>query len=359
MNPGPPVKTATAATPATSAGVQTAIPMQNPRRSDWDVTNTVQVSSPAAVRIAIAQLIEQTWPRTPLDALDASFARFDDMFAGRCPDYFGVDTLYHDTQHTLDITLAMARLCVGYERQAALEARFGAERVLVGLVTALFHDVGYLRERSEEQVSNGAEFTRTHVSRGARFLAQWLPQVGLGHWVATVEELIHYTGYEKPLASLALPDARDRRLGHLLGTADMMAQMADRCYLEKCRDRLYPEFVLGGVALPTDAEGYRKVVYASGLDLLRQTPGFMSAVRSKRLDGEFERAYRYLEILFDGRNPYIEAIERNEAFLREVLRSESWRMLRRAPPVFTAVPDPVGNVRSLMAGYIRKVWTED
>jgi hypothetical protein len=135
--------------------------------------------------------------------------------------------------------------------------------------------------------------------------------------------------------------------------------MADRCYLEKCRDRLYPEFVLGGVALPTSAEGYRKVIYASGLDLLRQTPDFMQQVRTKRLDGEFEAAYRYVEILFGGRNPYIEAIERNLAFIKEVLRSESWRMLRRNPPVFAAVPDPVGNMRGLMAGYIRKVWTED
>ena len=45
-------------------------------------------------------------------------------------------------------------------------------------------------------------------------------------------------------------DRRDITVGHLLGTADMIAQMADRCYLEKCRDRLYAEFVLGGVALP-------------------------------------------------------------------------------------------------------------
>jgi len=86
---------------------------------------------------------------------------------------------------------------------------------------------------------------------------------------------------------------------------------------------------------------------------------FMQAVRTKRLDGEFEAAYRYVEILFGGRNPYIEAIERNLAFIKEVLRSESWRMLRRNPPVFAAVPDPVGNMRGLMAGYIRKVWTED
>ncbi len=357
MNSPPPAQTANRTPPQPAAGRQTALPMHNPRRSDYDVTNTVQVSSPAAVRLAIAQLFGECWPRAPLDAVDASFARFEEMFAGRSPEYVGVDTLYHDTQHTLDITLAMSRLMAGYERQVAPAERFGAERALVGIVTALFHDVGYLRERGVDAATNGAEYTRLHVSRGARFLERWLPQIGLGHWVGIVAELIHYTGYERPLAALRLDDPRDRKLGHLLGTADMIAQMADRCYLEKCRDCLYPEFVLGGVALPTDAEGYRRVVYASGLDLLRQTPDFMQAVRAKRLDGEFERAYRYLEVLFDGRNPYIEAMERNEAYLREVLRSESWRMLRRSPPIFAAVPDPVGSVRSLMAGYIRRVWT--
>ncbi|MFO1457226.1 MAG: HD domain-containing protein [Steroidobacteraceae bacterium] len=333
--------------------------MLNPRRSDYDVTNTVQVSSPDAVRLAVAQLFAEAWPRTPFEPVERSFLRFEEMFSGRSPGYEGVDTLYHDMQHTLDITLAMARLMAGYERQVEAAERFGGERAIVGLVTALFHDVGYLRERSDEEAQNGAEYTRTHVSRGARFLGQWLPEIGFAHWVPMAIELIHYTGYEKPIAKIALDDPRDRKLGQLLGTADMTAQMADRCYLEKCRDRLYPEFVLGGVALPTSAEGYRKVIYASGLDLLRQTPVFMEQVRAKRLDGEFEGAYRYLEVLFNGRNPYIEAIERNLVFLKEVLRSESWRMLRRNPPVFAAVPDPVGTMRGLMAGYIRKVWTED
>ncbi len=333
--------------------------MLNPRRSDFDVTNTVQVSSPDAVRLAIESMFGELWPRMPFQALDASFRRFEELFSGRAADYEGVDTLYHDTQHTLDITLAMARLMVGYERQNEPADQLGAERATVGLVTALFHDVGYLRHRTRDAGSvNGAEFTRLHVSRGARFLAEWLPQIGLAHWVPIVEELIHYTGYEKPISRIVLTEPRDRRLGQLLGTADMVAQMADRCYLEKCRDRLYPEFVLGGVALPLGSEGYPKVVYASGLDLLRQTPSFMEQVRSKRLDGEFERAYRYFEIMFNGRNPYIEAIERNLAYLKEVLRSERWNMLRRNPPVFTAIPDPIGNMRTLMAGYIRRAWTD-
>ena len=61
--------------------------------------------------------------------------------------------------------------------------------------------------------------------------------------------IVHFTGYELDLDMIELDDPRDIICGHLIGTADMIAQMADRCYLEKCRDRLYKEFVLGGVAV--------------------------------------------------------------------------------------------------------------
>jgi hypothetical protein len=110
------------------------------------------------------------------------------------------------------------------------------------------------------------------------------------------------------------------------------------------------------VALPVSDRG-PQVKYASGLDLLRQTPEFVSDVREKRLDREFQAAYRYLEILFEGRNPYIEAIDRNLGYLRQVLRSESWQLLRRRPPIFAATADPMATMRGLMLGHIKRVWS--
>ena len=44
-------------------------------------------------------------------------------------------------------------------------------------------------------------------------------------------------------------------IGHILGTADLNAKMSDRCYLEKCLDRLYPKFVLDGLAARHDKQG--------------------------------------------------------------------------------------------------------
>jgi hypothetical protein len=331
------------------------------RRSDYDVTDTVLVSSAPDVRAAIEELFARVWPGQKFPAFAHVFHDFERMFSGRMPGYFGVDTVYHDQQHTLDVTLAMARLMVGYERtHAGSPEALGAERAAIGIFLALFHDIGYLRERNED-AQNGAEFTRNHVSRSARFMEFYLPTIGFAHWTRITSEIVHFTGYEKTFEQIGtkVQDPRDIKLGHLLGTADMIAQMADRCYLEKCRDRLYPEFVLGGVALPISATGGRGVKYASGLDLLRQTPEFMEDTRRKRLDAAFAKAYKYMEPLYGGTNPYIESIERSLAFLRQVLRSESWRMLRRSPQVFAAEPDSLTSVRGLMSSYFKRAWSRE
>src|SRR5271156_2312396 len=333
--------------------------MYDLRRNDYDVANSVQVSSTAAVSVAVRELYAAAWPGESFEKVAIAFDDFDKLFTGRMPGYHGVDTLYHDRQHSLDMTLAMARLLVGYERSVESRSRFGSERAAMGLVTSLFHDAGYIREFDDRKHSNGAEFTLYHVTRSARFLARYLPSIGMEGWVPISTRIVHFTGYEIKLKEIQLADPRDRRLGHLLGTADMIAQMADRCYLEKCRDRLYPEFVLGGLALDTGSTGEHLVRYASGLDLLRQTPQFVAETRTKRLEQSFGAAYHYLEILFDGRNPYIESIERNLAYLDQVLRSESWRMLRRQPPLYAADPNVLAQVRGLMLGYFKKAWLRD
>ncbi len=332
--------------------------LASPRRSDYDITNTVRVSSPGDVLRAVEQLLVSEWPELPLEPIERAFGDFDLLSSGRMPGYAGVDTVYHDRQHTLDVTLAMTRLLVANERQATAVEKLTGARAYFGVVLALFHDVGYLRRPNDDVQRNGAEFTRTHVSRGARFLREYLPGLGMGQWAEVAAEIIHFTGYERPFSQIRTHDARDVRLGHLLGTADMIAQLADRCYLEKCRDRLYPEFVLGGLALST-ANGAPEVKYASGLDLLRQTPEFVAHTRRARLDGEFHGAYHCLELLFDGQNPYMESIDRNMEFLDQVLRSGSWRLLRRQPPLHAADPDALNRVRSLMVGYFKKAWLQE
>ncbi|MDX1403008.1 MAG: hypothetical protein R3192_00650 [Woeseiaceae bacterium] len=319
------------------------------RRNDFDVTNSVQVSNPAAVRDAVHDLFADTYPGASFDKLWLAFHDFERLFSGKFPGYLGCDTTYHDVQHTLDMTLALARLVAGYERSVDPAERLGAHRAQMAIITSLFHDSGYIRHAERDsKFQNGAEFTLYHVSRSADFLRRYLPELGLQKDVGVASMIVHFTGYELDLDKIELDDPRDAICGHLLGTADLIAQMADRCYLEKCRDRLYKEFVLGGIAVECPGPGEFVVRYESGEDLLRKTPGFYRQVSKDRLEKQFNRAYRYIEVLYDGANPYVEAIKMNLTHLVRILKSGDWRLLRRSPPYFLGMNDAVQTVDSLV-----------
>ena len=324
--------------------------MSQDRRNDYDVSNTVQVSSPAAVRSAVHEIVTDSFPGAALDRLWLAFYDFERLFTGRYPGYFGCDTVYHDIQHTLDMTLALARLIAGYERSAEPAERLGAERALLAIIVALFHDSGYIRHRDRDmKYANGAEFTLYHVSRSADFLRRYLPQLGMARDVGVASMIVHFTGYELDLDRIELDDPRDIIGGHLLGTADMLAQMADRCYPEKCRDRLYNEFVVGGVAIENVRPGEYKVRYRSGEDLLAKTPLFYRQVLRQRLNRQFNRAYRYIEVFYEGSNPYTEAIGNNMRHLARVVKNGDWSLLRRKPPCFVGSADADANIHRLAA----------
>ncbi len=320
------------------------------RRNDYDVTNTVQVSNPAAVRNAVHDLFAGAFPGAPFDKLWLAYYDFERLFTGRYPGYKGCDTTYHDMQHTLDMSLALARLIAGYEQSVEIAERLGPERAQMAIITGLFHDAGYIRhEERDQDFTNGAEFTLYHVSRSADFLRRYLPELGLAKDVAVSSMIVHFTGYELDLDRIELDDPRDIICGHLLGTADLIAQMADRCYLEKCRDRLYNEFVVGGVAVENAKPGEYVVRYESGLDLLRKTPTFYQEVMRDRLNKKFNRAHRYIEVLYDGRNPYIEAIRNNLEHLLRIIQTNDWSKLRRRPPYFLGIVNAVAELEQLVS----------
>lgn len=306
------------------------------RRSDYDVTNRVQVSDPASVSAAVQAIYSDLYPRSSLKPLHTAFADFSRMYRGEDPRFHGCETTYHDMQHSLDVTLALARHIDGHERSERPSKRLGAKRAMVGIVTALYHDIGYLRSTRDRHHRHGAEYTLVHVSRSGSFLGDYLGRLGLGSEAAIAEEMVHYTGYERDINRIQLGDAIYTRLGHLLGTADLTAQMADRCYLEKCRDRLYDEFVMGGMAKRILPDGRTLVLYSSPRDLLQKTPGFFEKTRLDRLDGTFAGAHRYAAEHFGGQNLYMEAVRRNMSYLGLIIRENGWGLLRRHPPLFTA-----------------------
>ncbi|HUK04968.1 MAG TPA: hypothetical protein VLV90_07800 [Burkholderiales bacterium] len=301
------------------------------RRNDHDVTDRIRTTDLKQVSGEVMRLYKGLYNGTAGGAIGRGFADIGRLYAGEHPDYEPCDTEYHDIQHVLDVTLAMARLMDGYERNRNGYPALPAAGFSLGVVSALFHDFGYLRRRTDRRHRYGAEYTLTHVSRGSRHLRRYLPRIGLRRYAASGAALVHYTGYERPVETIRLSDTLLRRVGQMLGTADIIAQMSDRCYLEKCRDRLYPEFVLGGLARRRLPGGRTQVVFSSGDDLVRKTPGFYLTA-AKRLDLQLARAYEYAGRHFKGQNLYLEEMQKNVRYAKAVGEAPTSATLRRAPP---------------------------
>ena len=298
--------------------------------NDFDVADRVRTTDYQAVNHEIDRIFLELYPRATTDALDRAFSDVDRMYRGLLPGYIGCNTPYHDIQHVLDVTLAMARLIDGYERSRVGGAALGRDLFELGVITALFHDCGYICREDEEGDRNGAEFTLVHVSRGASFLRDYLPRLGRPHMAEVAADLVHFTGYERRVDSIRVPDQNHRVLGNLLGSADIIAQMSDRCYLEKCLERLYPEFVAGGLAEKQLPDGNREVVFSSGEDLLNKTPGFYAGA-TRRLNEDLAGGFIYAERHFGGQNLYIEALEKNIRFV-DTVKKQGAAVLKRNPP---------------------------
>jgi hypothetical protein len=300
-------------------------------RNDLDVSDKVKTTDAKDVNQEIDRIFLDLYPDGTTKALDIAFVDADRIYRGDMPGFHACDTAYHDIQHVLDVTLAMARLIDGYERSRVGTDPLGKDLFQLGVITALFHDVGYIRRDTDKRAQNGAEFTKVHVSRGAEFLKEYLPRVGMPEMADIAADLVHFTGYERPVKSIQVPGLTYRLLGNLLGSADIIAQMADRCYLEKCRDRLYPEFVTGGIATKQNPEGMVEVIFSSGEDLLRKTPGFYAGA-TRRLKEDLDNGLAYAENYFGGQNLYIEGAEKNMRFAELVRDEQDFSLLKRSPP---------------------------
>jgi hypothetical protein len=310
------------------------------RRNDYDVTNRVNTTEAQDVSREICAIYQNLYQSATPENLGNAFSDLARLYRGEYPGYHECDTDYHDVQHVLDVTLGMARLMDGCVR--ATNADVLNERLFrFGIVLALFHDCGYIRHRKDTRHANGAEYTSVHVSRGGRFLEEYLPRIGMADLAGAASRVIHFTGYEIPVDRIRVPGPEFRLIGNLLGSADILAQMADRCYLEKCYDRLYPEFVRGGIARKRLKDGTEEIVFASAADLIFKTPRFYQGA-TRRLKQDLGGCYGYIEDHFGGQNLYFDELEKNISHARAIAVEGDISLLRRRPPKTTEAEGGTG-----------------
>lgn len=249
-------------------------------------------------------------PQFDFSRFDAALRDVESLFLGQYSGYRECNTNYHDFRHTLLVLLAMARLMHGASAQAV---EFTAKDINLGLIAALMHDTGYI-QYAGDVTGTGAKYTMIHISRSIYFALQYY--AGDDYFEGNLQDfsdIIGCTGIHTMIPDAAFSSESIALLGKMLGTADLLGQMADRLYLEKLMF-LYNEFEEGGVS-----------GFDSEVDLFRKTVSFYKRTQ-ERFQNDFGNVRRFMVDHFRERwqisgNVYEEAIEKNINYLKYILKA--------------------------------------
>jgi len=279
----------------------------NNRTSERQLAQLVAMDDPRAVMGEIETIVLRMHPSFDFGFLRGVASDVVRLFAGDYPGYRACNTAYHNLQHTTDATIAMTRLLHG----AFCEGHpISAREVELAVAATLFHDIGYIQSAGDE--GTGAKYTKTHIERSADFLEDYFRKAGLpDEDIRDCRDMLSCTGLTVRIADIRFRSFEVRLLGMMLGTADLLGQMADRTYLEKL-SFLYREFKEGKVPGVNEE-----------IDLYINTLGFYEATK-RRFATELGGVNRFMLSHFRERwgidaDLYEEAIERQMAYLREIL----------------------------------------
>lgn len=272
------------------------------------LSKLVNMENPQGVLDEARATVSMMFPEFDFQRLNRAFADVVKVFRGECPGYQRCNTEYHDLKHTTDTMLAMTRLIHG----AILQGEdLCQEDVNMGLMGALFHDIGYIQAQDDTSGS-GAKYTPVHVQRGIEFMDKYFKEKGFsGEDFKSYCDILKCTDLNIKTKEVRFKSRGVELLGKMLGSADILGQMADRTYLEKLLF-LFFEFEEGNVG-----------EYADELDLLKKTASFYD-VAKRRLADELGGVNKYMIFHFKerwklNRDLYEDAIEKNTNYLKIIL----------------------------------------
>lgn len=273
------------------------------------LSQLVDMTDPEAVLKEVLHLSTLINPGFDQGVFTQTFRDIQQLFDGNYPGYQACNTSYHDFVHTYEVTLAMSRLMHG---AFATGMGFSSREVQVGMTAALMHDTGYIQEIAD-CAGTGAKYTLIHIARSVEFLREYCRRrcSSSEEEMKNFADILFCTGLSVKIDEIEFSSDGTAMLGKMLGTADLLGQMADRLYLEKLLF-LYREFAEGG--LPQ---------FADERDLLQKTVGFYE-LSQQRFTGEFSGVRGYMIHHFRkrwniDRDLYQESIQRNIDYLKNIL----------------------------------------
>ena len=272
----------------------------------------VNTTDPNEVLKEVKIIFQDMFSKGDFTLLSAVFEDVVSLFSGKLEGFKACDTPYHNLRHTTDVFLAMARLLHGAHTQGFALNTIDAN---LGLVAALMHDTGYIQKDSENYDSS-AKLASVHIDRSIAFMAHVLTQKGYSQdSVLQCQQAILCTDLDKPLNTIPFQSPSCELLGKMLASVDLLAQTADRTYLEKL-PLLYREFK------EADTGNYE-----CELDLIKDATIFNNRM-NERLTTQLGSVNRFYQNHFRVRwdidaDLYQEAIDRSMIYLTSVLESDA------------------------------------
>jgi len=274
-----------------------------------DLETLVDMNNPHAIFTEAKRIVTHTHPQFRFDLVERTYEDVRRLFRGDYPGFRACNTKYHDLRHTMLVVLAMMRLLDG----AIIEQeRFTEKEVNIALVSALMHDTGYIQP-NEDTAGTGAKYTLIHIARSIDFMKHYFSEDGyMKHDLPLFTDILNCTGVNTKISEIKFHSRNIELIGKMMGTADLLGQMADRLYLERLIF-LYHEFVEGNVP-----------GFVSEIDMLKKTICFYDDTK-KRFVTELGSVYKYMIFHFQqrwniARDLYTEAILSNITYLNFILK---------------------------------------
>jgi hypothetical protein len=272
------------------------------------LSTLVKMESPEAVHKEALHILKMINPEFDADRIGRIFKFTVDLYSGQLPEYKACNTDYHNLRHITDTYLAMARLLHGAQLN---DARFSEREIVLGLISALMHDTGMIQEASDMD-GTGAKHTQDHVKLSMEFVEKHAESLFLASQEVTdMRDMILCTDLMADITSINFSSPKVELLGKILGTADLIAQMADRTYLEKLLF-LYHEF--------REAE---MGDFKNEVDFLYQTLNFFD-ISYKRFRDTLDDVSRFVVPHFEARwdiseNLYILSVNNQRKYLEKIM----------------------------------------
>jgi len=272
-------------------------------------------------------LAESISPSINLDLIQEVHHDLSAFFSGTHPDFQKNNLPYHNLRHSQMVVLATIRLFHGLHCNCVPVT---SDMLQKGLLAAYFHDTGMLRLEGDPAHS-GTQYIANHEARSILFLKNYATDKGLGEDISRdCATIINYTNLDSDPATFDFHTHEIQLAGQVVGSADILAQMADRYYLE-CLPLLYNEQEAGGISR-----------HSSALELMEHTANFYHNVVLKRLITTFSNTSTAMRTHFRerykvDRNLYIENIDKNIAYLKKIITQCEGiecldKYLKRTPP---------------------------